>query len=273
MLSKRKLEIERLADTFRKTSDVSSYGITNIFDLCNNSLWLGHHCYLIRYPLGASAMLGAVQYRDEDYIIFSNSSVILSREIFTVAHEIGHIVLEHVGPDTREIQDRHLDSIDEAETEANYFAACLLMPKDKLKEFIDLQFQKNSGFSILEVAAIMSTFNVSFETAVNRLESLGIISGEKHDELMQKKSDTTVTRMLRAIGVAPTLCAPQNIKSIPIEFLQWVRYNYQHHLIPIETLKKATDYLDDVSIEDFEIDSPDEDDAFDLEAFLEEEDA
>jgi len=45
---------------------------------------------VIRYPIGSNAFLGSSLLKDTDRIIFSNSSIILSREIFTVAHEIGH---------------------------------------------------------------------------------------------------------------------------------------------------------------------------------------
>ena len=61
---------------------------------------------------------------------------------------------------------------------------------------------------------------------------------------------------------------PKEIKSIPVEFLQWVRNNYVHGVIPIETLKKATDYLD-MSVDDFDVEAPQIEEDFDLDAFLE----
>ena len=47
---------------------------------------------LLRYPLGENADLGFSVKKDNDTIIFTNSCIRLSREIFTLAHEIGHIL-------------------------------------------------------------------------------------------------------------------------------------------------------------------------------------
>ena len=77
--------------------------------------------------------------------------------------------------------------------------------------------------------------------------------------------------MLRAIGISPDLCYPQNTKRIPIDFLKWVKSNYQNGVIPKETMERAISYLDNVSIDDFAITPKIEDDSFDLDAFLEDE--
>lgn len=264
MNSKRRKEIERKANEFRSTLGIFSDGISNVFDICNNKY------YLIRYPLGTDSVLGAVIYRDDDYIVFSNSSSVLSREIFTVAHEIGHIVLEHVGPVKQMLHDVGFEEATDYEEEANYFAACFLMPEDKVKNFIEYQFQNHNqdSWSLLEIAAIMSTFSVSFDMVTKRLVELDYISPEQRNALMCSKNETKVSKILRAIGVSPDLCYPKEIKSIPVEFLQWVRNNYVHGVIPIETLKKATDYLD-MSVDDFDVEAPQIEEDFDLDAFLE----
>lgn len=81
----------------------------------------------IRYPLGENADLGFTIKKDQDIVIFTNSSIRLSREIFTLAHELGHAVL-HMEADSSFIDDSITiadRSTDEREQEANYFAACL----------------------------------------------------------------------------------------------------------------------------------------------------
>ena len=77
-----------MADEFRQYCKVIKYGIVDIFDECERCGFK-----LVRYPIGEDGVLGFVQNRDDDKIIFSNSSVRLSREIFTIAHEIGHLCL------------------------------------------------------------------------------------------------------------------------------------------------------------------------------------
>ena len=109
MNTKRKSEIEELANKFRRMAGIHSKGISNIFDVCSSEY------YLIRYPVGENAILGAAMIKDGDTIIFSNSSYPLSREIFTVAHEIGHVVLHHIDTNNHTIHETPSNIIDEKE--------------------------------------------------------------------------------------------------------------------------------------------------------------
>ena len=69
-----------------------------------------------------------VLYRDVPYIFYSNS-VPETRQRFTIAHEIGHIVLGHVGEGKYTIMNREPAPGDSAdETQANQFAARILAP-------------------------------------------------------------------------------------------------------------------------------------------------
>lgn len=128
-----KREIRIKADSFRVKCKISRYGIIDLFKECER---LGYK--LLRYPLGDNADLGFAVKKDNDIVIFTNSCSRLSREIFTLAHEIGHVIL-------------HLN--DES-------------------SFIDLGIQDfgEKGLSAMDIARIMSEFNVSFDMALNRIE-------------------------------------------------------------------------------------------------------
>ena len=266
MTPKRKLEIEKIAVKTRQKAAVSGDGIVDIFDVCQA---LGY--YSIRYPLGADSVLGAVIMKNDDFIIFSNSSIVLSREIFTVAHEIGHIELLHLNNSLALIDEHTIGNEEnELEKEANYFAACFLMPQEKLSTFIRINIGKpTSDLSVLEIANIQSVFNTSFETTLNRLETLGLIDTHQKEGIFTQKSDQKVSNLLRAVGGPTNLCFASEIKSVPVEFLHWVVYNYEKHLIPKETLLKALEYLD-LSMDDVGISECDDEDEgfFDLDEFL-----
>ena len=92
MTTKRMKEIQIKANEIRSGCKVIKYGILNIFSECDR---LGYR--YVRYPIGADGILGFAQMKESDRIIFSNSFVRLSREIFTVAHEIGHMQLHIQG--------------------------------------------------------------------------------------------------------------------------------------------------------------------------------
>ena len=103
-------------------------------------------------------------------VIAVNSSDSIRRQRFTCAHEIGHIVLH--GDDTNYV-DYRSNAIDNPdynavkESEANYFAACLLMPEDMYKA----AYKKCSG----DLYSIANEFAVSYEAATHRASSLGLI--------------------------------------------------------------------------------------------------
>ena len=99
MQESRKREIRIKADSFRENCKIGRYGIIDLFKDCTRC---GYK--LLRYPLGESTDLGFSLLKDQDVIIFTNSSSRLSREIFTLAHEIGHIIL-HINANKSLIDD------------------------------------------------------------------------------------------------------------------------------------------------------------------------
>lgn len=92
--------------------------------------------------------------------IFINSQRPDERKLFTLAHEIGHFLLGHNGTNFRIDRDIYSKDKDVYETEANFFAAALLMPEKDVINFI------LSGMSAGEMAGI---FNVSHSAAKNRI--------------------------------------------------------------------------------------------------------
>lgn len=250
MRSGRKKEIRIEANAFREQCRVSRYGIIDLFKECERC---GYK--LIRYPLGEKADLGFALRRDSDIIIFTNTSSRLSREIFTLAHEIGHIKL-HMASRASFIDDVFTlsgNNVDNAEQEANYFAACLLMPEDEVQKYLSLELDdfKERGLSAMDVARMMSEFNVSFDMALNRLESLGQIDSSEKIRLDNERNQSRVGRLLRSVGGSSCLNEPGNEICIPHEYIDYAVYNYNHNAIPLDTLKQVLEYcqlsVDDVS--------------------------
>lgn len=238
MHDNRKREIRIKADSFREKCKVSRYGIIDLFKECER---LGYK--LLRYPLGENADLGFTLKKDNDTVIFTNTCSRLSREIFTLAHEIGHVIL-HMDEDHSFIDDNVTitgRSTDEKEQEANYFAACLLMPADDVGRFIDLElldFEQN-GLSAMDIARIMSEFNVSFDMALNRLESLGKIDLNQKLRLDSERIEKRVGNLLRSVGGNARLNVASKEIDIPYEYIDYVIYNYNHNAIPKETLEEV----------------------------------
>lgn len=249
MRAARMREIRIKADEFRENCKVIRYSIIDLFSECER---MGYR--VIRYPIGESGILGFVQIRDHEKIIFSNSSARLSREIFSIAHEIGHILLhisEHSTVFIDPLENLSNETQDIVEQEANYFAACLLMPADEVKKYIDyvMNNKELENWTAFDIAQMMTAFNVSFETAVNRLVNLKIIGSSVRMRLDNEKNKIKVTRLLKILGGNSRLNVATEEKKIPGEYLKWVVDNYNHKVIPKETLERALDFFD-VTVED-----------------------
>ncbi len=92
------------------------------------------------YPNLGKEASGVLVRKDGSTVIGVNRAHAKTRQRFTAAHELGHALL-HVGMDVHhdnEFQvnlrsDLSSQGIDPEEIEANYFAACLLMPRSFLE--------------------------------------------------------------------------------------------------------------------------------------------
>jgi Zn-dependent peptidase ImmA (M78 family) len=128
--------------------------------------------------------------KDGERIIYTNSSQILARENFSIAHELGHHKLHLTPQGITVIRDNDFKDRDDNETEANYFAACLLMPKDMVEKFIRLEMAEKpfEEWTGLDVASIQTAFGVSYDMALLRLKLIFHIKKSVSDYLESKKS-------------------------------------------------------------------------------------
>jgi len=118
---------------------------------------------------------------DGTAVIGVNALHSLSRQRFTIAHELGHLLLH-------ESQDLHVDeafpirlrsrvsglAVDEREIEANQFAAELLMPTELISE--DVDSLRDKGVDVDDaIAKLSQKYRVSLEAMTIRLSALKLI--------------------------------------------------------------------------------------------------
>jgi len=116
------------------------------------------------------------------YIIGINSTHPETRKRFTIAHEMGHIVLHQLDQVHVDKQfpvklrdDISSQAIDPHEIEANAFAAALLMPEAMLKndisEFLEIDSENED-----ELAELANKYGVSTKAMSFRLMNLGFVT-------------------------------------------------------------------------------------------------
>lgn len=124
--------------------------------------YLGFECHLFEPNSKTIDIAGAVNHRNKK--IFINQSDPPKRQNFTVAHEIGHIVLQ--GNQKDYIDYRRNNSSDTKEKEVNYFAGCLLMPSD----IFSYQWKQLNG----DINKLSELFGVSTPAVAVRANVLGL---------------------------------------------------------------------------------------------------
>jgi Zn-dependent peptidase ImmA (M78 family) len=132
----------------------------------------------VRYSPFDGDISGMV-YRDEDRVIIGvNSLHHTNRQRFTIAHEIGHMLLHkgievHVDRSYRINLRNDISSsaVDREEIEANRFAAKLLMPEDLL--IADLKGQEIDFEEERRLEKLARRYRVSIQALTFRLTNLG----------------------------------------------------------------------------------------------------
>jgi Zn-dependent peptidase ImmA (M78 family)/transcriptional regulator with XRE-family HTH domain len=109
-------------------------------------------------------------------LLFVNSTHARPRALFTLAHELGHVLLGHI--DEGIALDRELASTTEVERTANAFAAMFLMPEQSIAAALD-----RMGRRTATIVYLAHAFGVSFQTIVYRLHNMREIDAAGRDRL------------------------------------------------------------------------------------------
>lgn len=190
----RRLHVEKLVQSteIHAPKQLPRYDVDEIGDACRAARIVREHLGLPRGPVpnvveaieGAGVLvivcdfnttkLDALSQCDERLppMIFINSNIPGDRARFTLAHELGHIVLHSVRPS--------LDD-DEMERQADSFAAEFLMPEDDIKPQL-------LNLSLPKLARLKEIWKVSMQAILMRAQSLKTITRTEYERLWKQIS-------------------------------------------------------------------------------------
>jgi len=142
---------------------------------------LARHCGTrLRYEPFAGELSGMLFRQGDDVIIGINALHAKTRQRFTIAHELGHLMLEHDeaifvdrGFHVLLRNERSSQATDHVEIEANTFAAALLMPVIMLKR--DLRGQTVDYEDDALIRRLADRYKVSTQAMTFRLINAGFI--------------------------------------------------------------------------------------------------
>jgi len=143
---------------------------SNLADAIENQL--GVDVLVEDYPDG----LAGAAITDRSFpLIFVNGNQTTPRALFTLAHELGHVLARHGEAITLDVD---LVGRNESERLANAFAATFLMPETTIRRLIN-----EHGRGAEALALMLYEFGVSFESLIYRLHNIGLINAEVRDQL------------------------------------------------------------------------------------------
>lgn len=164
-----------------------------MFDLISE-----HGIPVFRIALGRGEVDGAfVNYPGLDQVILVNRDQLLTRQIFTAAHELGHVIYEARKQEDSEV--RLLGQKNPSEPQIDRFASSLLMPRTGIDLYVAQRLQRSEeGLSTEDVVHLQRHFGVSFLAMLVRLRRLGYISAARFEELKLTPS----VRLAATLGYA-----------------------------------------------------------------------
>lgn len=156
---------EQLADSLLRR-----YGITepivNIFEIAKGE---GLDLKFIKMPEKLQSVAGFLDL--DKKIIFVNNDDPTNRQMFTIAHELGHFELEHKPEEYSVLLRQTLfnGNYNHTEQEANCFAASILVPKSMAEEVINKYRITKDDIDLLA-----KMFGVSNEMMIFRAKRLNL---------------------------------------------------------------------------------------------------
>ena len=220
------------------------YGIGN---KCGRSLFSivdkiilknGNQINLFRLPFKENNVAGFVGYKNNQYVIFTNTSRNLGYEIFTLAHEIYHLlendaeVREQVAIEESEQKNNNSDDI------ADMFAAELLMPKLTIINDYEklLQDTKSKKPDYKIIIQLQQEYYVEYKAVTKRLREIELIDENLEIELNTILSGDDLNITTKKLGYSIELNAPSNKVQLPMKFLNAIEENYEKKEINYDDL-------------------------------------
>jgi Zn-dependent peptidase ImmA (M78 family) len=123
-------------------------------------------------------------------IVLVNASQLRWRQLFTLAHELGHVWLHR----DQQVVISRTTRRTPIERQADTFAAEFLMPEAEVKQAL-ASLQYHGEISAVQVVALQRTFGVSYKAMLVRLKTLRIIQEEQLQRLSEVSPASIAARL------------------------------------------------------------------------------
>lgn len=161
-------QVEDIAASIRKQWKLGLHPIPDLIDALETN---GFRVFPLDFPRqtkfeGSSAMI------DQMPVIIFNKNSPGDRQRFTIAHELGHLILGE-----------HIIDIQNIETLCNRFAGSLLLPKESI---INILSKHRNNIELMELKLLKEEFGISMTAILHRALECSIISEKIYKKIRKE---------------------------------------------------------------------------------------
>ncbi len=166
-LSGNEKRIAAIATQFRHRLGLGDAPILNLFEATEE---IG--LKVLRQPLSIKGFFGlsACSADQGAFVLVNNHSLTIERQLFTLAHEIGHLIFHRDEYQDTLVKEGTSEEEKAREDVANYFAGHLLVPQAELEQMYQLT---------TNIVKLKQHFRVSYQVILTRLAQMEVIDYAK----------------------------------------------------------------------------------------------
>lgn len=202
--------IQTIANRFRDRLGIGDTPIVNLFEAAEE---LG--LKVIRHPLPIDNFFGlsACSVEQGAFVLVNSNNITIERQLFTLAHEIGHLIFHRDEYQDSLIAEGTKDMEKAREDVANYFASYLLVSQEALERALEI---------MPDVIDLKSHFRVSYTMMLKRLEELGKVNyGEFIKKIRWQYKKRYGTSLTKEIEHPPCLKTDEFLANRRFDKLVW----------------------------------------------------
>lgn len=238
------------AINFRDKYNLGNYCGNNLLDILNRiEEYEKINLKLIRNPFNNLKLSGFIGYKNDAYVIVTNSNQTLGKERFTIAHEIYHLLENRVYLKKNPIIEQlgnNLENVENInEKMANAFAAELLMPKKDIDEYLEkISINKDSKINEIAIIQLQNLYGVDYVAVTKRLKEIGLIDDKKQKDLEKILGvDGKLENLTKNLGYDNKLNKASKERYLLQKDLQMLKSNYDNGYTDYDDLVVIFGYL------------------------------
>ncbi len=203
--------IQTIAGLFRHRLGLGDAPVANLFQSVEE---IG--LKVLRQPIPVKGFFGLSACSDIEgaFVLVNTHSVTIERQLFTLAHEIGHLIFHRVEYQNTLMEEGTKEEEKAREQVADYFASHLLVPQAEFERMYELT---------QDIVKLKRHFRVSYLVILNRLLSMGMIDFMKEKAkicaIYKKQHDGA--SLQNSMELPPILSLEEYPENERYEYLIW----------------------------------------------------